>query len=155
MHIVYGILVRDTELMISLEQRTPKIRPGENDQVKLSYVYSWPAALDFSTPRSSYSRYKHLSLCLCSSWLLGSWEDMYTGPTILNNSPTRPWTKTRLMLLFFPYLPDGLSVSAFPMSSKNPLLTSCCLAFYPSCKKPRTILAGPVKPSLGPWTRPQ
>ena len=40
MQIAYVLLVRDKELMISLEQITSKEGPGENDQMKRSYVYS-------------------------------------------------------------------------------------------------------------------
>lgn len=66
MHMVYVLLTRDKELIISLNQIISKERPGKNNQTKLSYAYSRPAALDTLMPRPLHSK-EHLGPPLYSN----------------------------------------------------------------------------------------
>ena len=56
MQAAYVLLLRDKELMISLEYLTSKERSGENDQTNLSYAYSTPPVLDSLKPRPPSSK---------------------------------------------------------------------------------------------------
>lgn len=83
--------------MISLEEVTPKVGPGENALMKPSHAYPGPPTTDVSTPRPPGSKEERLDQGrtkeerldpgLCSNRFLDAWGDTCTRPAASVNTP--------------------------------------------------------------------